>query len=314
MPIKVKDDLPAIEALKLENVFVMPETRAVNQDIRPLKVAILNLMPNKVETEIQIIRLLANTPLQVSVDLLRLDQHESKHTPENHLNTFYHYFSSVKQYQYDGLIITGAPLGRLPYEKVTYWPQLVEVLDWAETHATSTLFLCWSVFAALYHHYGLNKQIRDDKFSGVYLHKTQYFHEQLTRGFDDYFWVPHSRYAQLDPEEIAAKTDLKILAQSDEVGAYLMCDPSHRKVFITGHPEYERLTIHKEYCRDKDAGLLPTIPRNYYPNDNPDSEPMKTWRAHAYLLMSNWLNYFVYQETPYHLNSRSDPNAVKRVS
>ncbi len=301
MPIKVVDQLPAVEALSAENVFVMTESRASKQDIRPLRIAILNLMPNKVTTEIQLLRLLANSPLQVDVDLIRLDNHVSKHTSENHLNCFYRYFSDVQSQKYDGLIITGAPLGLVDYENVSYWPQLSEILAWADGNVTSTLFLCWAAHAALYYYYGLQREIRGDKLSGVYWQQVVQPLSPLVRGFDDEFLVPHSRYAQVPTQKYRHHPDIHVLAEADVTGAYLLQNSSGSRVFVTGHPEYDLTTLNDEYQRDLTAGLAPKVPENYFRQDDPSQPPRKLWQSHAFLLFSNWLNYYVYQATPFNI-------------
>lgn len=302
MPIKVIDQLPAVEALSAENVFVMTESRAAAQDIRPLRIAILNLMPNKIVTEIQLLRLLANSPLQLDIELIRIDDHVSKHTPESHLNCFYRYFSDVQGQKYDGLIITGAPLGLVDYEDVTYWQQFGEILRWADTHVTSTLFLCWAAHAALYHYYGLQREIRGEKLSGVYWQDVVQPFSPLLRGFDQQFLVPHSRYAQVPKQKYQQHDDLHILAEADVTGAYLLQNSSGSRIFVTGHPEYDLTTLDDEYQRDLAAGLAPRLPENYYRNNDPAQGPLKLWQAHAFLLFSNWLNYYVYQATPFDLN------------
>lgn len=302
MPIKVIDQLPAVEALSAENVFVMTESRAAAQDIRPLRIAILNLMPNKIVTEIQLLRLLANSPLQLDIELIRIDDHVSKHTPESHLNCFYRYFSDVQGQKYDGLIITGAPLGLVDYEDVTYWQQFGEILRWADTHVTSTLFLCWAAHAALYHYYGLQREIRGEKLSGVYWQDVMQPFSPLLRGFDQQFLVPHSRYAQVPKQKYQQHDDLHILAEADVTGAYLLQNSSGSRIFVTGHPEYDLTTLDDEYQRDLAAGLAPRLPENYYRNNDPAQGPLKLWQAHAFLLFSNWLNYYVYQATPFDLN------------
>lgn len=302
MPIKVIDQLPAVEALSAENVFVMTESRAAAQDIRPLRIAILNLMPNKIVTEIQLLRLLANSPLQLDIELIRIDDHVSKHTPESHLNCFYRYFSDVQRQKYDGLIITGAPLGLVDYEDVTYWQQFGEILRWADTHVTSTLFLCWAAHAALYHYYGLQREIRGEKLSGVYWQDVVQPFSPLLRGFDQQFLVPHSRYAQVPKQKYQQHDDLHILAEADVTGAYLLQNSSGSRIFVTGHPEYDLTTLDDEYQRDLAAGLAPRLPENYYRNNDPAQGPLKLWQAHAFLLFSNWLNYYVYQATPFDLN------------
>ncbi|MGI5309363.1 homoserine O-succinyltransferase [Rheinheimera sp. WS51] len=302
MPINVVDQLPAVSALLAENVFVMTQSRAVEQDIRPLKIAILNLMPNKINTEIQLLRLLANSPLQVDIELLRLDDHISKNTPENHLNCFYHYFSEVEHKNYDGLIITGAPLGLVDYEEVTYWQQFTAILAWADKHVTSTMFLCWSAHAALYHYYNLAAQIKEQKLSGVYWQQVNQSSVPLVRGFDDAFLVPHSRYGQVAIEKYQQQADLHILAGAQATGAYLLQNTSGSRVFVTGHPEYDASSLDEEYQRDLAAGINSSMPENYYPNNDVTQAPLKMWQSHAFLLFSNWLNYYVYQATPFDLN------------
>lgn len=305
MPITVKDALPAISQLRQENVFVIPQSRATTQEIRPMRLAILNLMPNKVETEVQFMRLLANTPLQINVDLLRLDTHRSSANSEQHLNMFYRYFSEVKHTNYDALIITGAPLAHLSFEQVGYWQELQMLLDWAQQHVTSTLFSCWAAHAGLFYHYGLKRQLKKEKLCGVFAHQCYFPHSALTRGFDDNFLVPHSRYGQVDLDTIANHPDLEVLAGSPQVGAYLLKNTSGSMVFLTGHPEYDADTLKKEYQRDISNGLDVEIPEQYFPHDNPANEPLKTWQSHAFLLFSNWLNYYVYQTTPYDIDQVS---------
>jgi homoserine O-succinyltransferase len=305
MPIRVPDKLPAISALRQENIYVMPAHRADTQDIRPMQVAILNLMPDKITTEIQLVRLLSNSPLQVDVDLVRL-QHQAKNTSEAHLDNFYRYFEDIKYKNYDGFIITGAPLALKDYSEITYWPQLKEVLDWADKHVTSTLFLCWSAWAAIYHHYGIKHELREEKLSGVYKHKRWQKKAPILRGFDDTFFVPHSRYGFIPQEKLDAEDDLICVSGSEEVGTYLMQNQAGTRVYITGHPEYETLTLHEEYQRDLKAGIDPMIPINYYPNDDVNREPQKSWQAHGYLLFVNWLNYYVYQKTPYDITQVSE--------
>ncbi|ESP95445.1 MULTISPECIES: homoserine O-succinyltransferase [Pseudoalteromonas] len=302
MPITVKDELPAIARLRHENVFVMPKSRAMSQEIRPMRLAILNLMPNKVETEVQFIRLLANTPLQVNVDLLRLDTHRSSENSEQHLNMFYRYFSEVKEENYDALIVTGAPLAHLEYSDVIYWQELQAFFDWAEHHVTSTLFSCWAAHAGLYHHHGLKRELKEQKLCGVFKHRVYFDHGALTRGFDDEFLVPHSRYGHIDIEKINRKEDLVVLAGSEQVGAYLLKNNTGSQVYITGHPEYDADTLQKEYLRDLQNGPDAPMPDNYFPNNDSGVKPSKTWQSHAFLLFSNWLNYYVYQTTPYDIN------------
>ena len=301
MPIRIPDALPATSVLQQENVFVMTETRALNQDIRPLKVVLLNLMPKKIETENQIMRLLSNSSLQVDITLLRIDKRESKNTPAEHLNSFYRDFDEIQGNNYDGLIITGAPLGLVAFEDVVYWPAVEEVIQWSRTHVTSTLFLCWAAQAGLKALYDLPKQTRAKKLSGVYTHQLSKDHEPLTRGFDSEFRAPASRNADFPVDYIQSNTDLEVLAESDEVGVYIMASRDRRQVYLTGHPEYQTMTLAEEYHRDLAAGLNPSIPVNYFPEDDPEKTPRTTWRSHGYLFFSNWLNYCVYQATPYDL-------------
>ena len=309
MPIRVPDELPAVNFLRGENVFVMTSSRAKTQEIRPLKVLILNLMPKKIETENQFLRLLSNSPLQIDIQLLRIDSRESKNTPAEHLNNFYCDFEDIQNENFDGLIVTGAPLGLVDFCDVAYWPQIERVIDWAKNHVTSTLFVCWAVQAALNILYGIPKMTRDVKLSGVYPHQTLQQHALLTRGFDESFLAPHSRYADFPTEVIRQYTDLDILAESELAGAYLFASRDKRLAFVTGHPEYDTLTLAGEYCRDNEAGLDPAVPLNYFPDDNPALTPKATWRSHGHLLFSNWLNYYVYQITPYdlrHMNPTLD--------
>ncbi|MBS0849808.1 homoserine O-succinyltransferase [Citrobacter sp. JGM124] len=301
MPIRVQDELPAVNFLREENVFVMTSSRASNQEIRPLKVLILNLMPKKIETENQFLRLLSNSPLQVDIQLLRIDARESRNTPAEHLNNFYCDFEDIKDDNFDGLIVTGAPLGLVEFSDVAYWPQIQKVLLWAKEHVTSTLFVCWAVQAALNILYGIPKQTRNEKLSGVYQHRITHPHALLTRGFDDSFLAPHSRYADFPADLIRQSTDLEIFAESEGGDAYLFASKDKRIVFVTGHPEYDALTLSGEYFRDLDAGLEPAMPHNYFPDDNPDNPPRGTWRSHGNLLFTNWLNYYVYQITPFDL-------------
>lgn len=302
MPITVRDQLPAINALRQENVFVMPKSRAKTQEIRPMRLAILNLMPNKVETEVQFIRLLANSPLQVNVELLRLDTHRSKNTSEQHLDMFYRYFSEVKEENYDAMIVTGAPLAHLEYSDVGYWQELQQIFDWAEQHVTSTLFSCWAAHAGLFHHYGLKRNLKPNKLCGVFKHQRYFEHAALTRGFDDEFLVPHSRYGHIDAHTIKQHEALDVLAGSEKVGAFLIKNKSGSQVFLTGHPEYDADTLQKEYLRDLEKSEHAPKPENYFPGDNASAKPSKTWQSHAFLLFSNWLNYYVYQITPYDIN------------
>jgi homoserine O-succinyltransferase len=309
MPIRIPDALPATSVLQQENVFVMTETQALQQDIRPLKVIILNLMPKKIETENQIMRLLSNSPLQLDIELLRIDNRISKNTPVEHLNCFYRNFEQIKDHNYDGLIITGAPLGLVEFEDVVYWPQVDEIIQWSRTHVTSTLFLCWAVQAGLKSLYNLPKQTRTQKLSGVYQQTVNPSQDALTRGFDDQFLAPQSRTADFPVDFIKANTDLIVLAQSDATGVYLMTSEDRRQVYVTGHPEYSANTLADEYHRDQAAGLSPMLPINYFPNDDASATPKATWRSHGHLLFSNWLNYYVYQITPYdlrHMNPTLD--------
>ncbi|MBT9186611.1 homoserine O-succinyltransferase [Pectobacterium punjabense] len=301
MPIRVPDELPAVNFLRNENVFVMTSSRAKTQEIRPLKVLVLNLMPKKIETENQFLRLLSNSPLQIDIQLLRIDSRESKNTPTEHLNNFYCNFDDIQDENFDGLIVTGAPLGLVDFCDVVYWPQIACVIEWAKEHVTSTLFVCWAVQAALNILYGIPKMTRKEKLSGVYLHQTLQPHALLTRGFDETFLAPHSRYADFPADVIRQHTDLDILVESEQAGAYLFASKDKRLAFVTGHPEYDVLTLAGEFFRDSDAGLDPAVPVNYFPDDNPELAPKASWRSHGHLLFVNWLNYYVYQITPYDL-------------
>ncbi|MDX7988393.1 homoserine O-succinyltransferase [Xenorhabdus sp. 12] len=301
MPIRVPDELPAVNILRNENIFVMTSTRANIQDIRPMKVLLLNLMPKKIETENQFIRLLSNSPLQIDIQLLRIDSRQCKNTPAEHLDTFYCDFDSIKDQNFDGLIVTGAPLGLVEFEDVTYWNEIEKIINWAKNHVTSTLFVCWAVQAALNILYNLPKYTRKTKLSGVYPHSTLDSLALLTRGFDETFFAPHSRFADFPESVIREYTDLDILATSEEAGAYLLASKDKRLVFVTGHPEYDVDTLAAEYWRDQTAGLSPDLPINYFPNNDPEKKPVAAWRSHGHLLFSNWLNYYVYQITPYDL-------------
>ncbi|RYC41356.1 homoserine O-acetyltransferase MetA [Pectobacterium zantedeschiae] len=301
MPIRVPDELPAVNFLRNENVFVMTSSRAKTQEIRPLKVLVLNLMPKKIETENQFLRLLSNSPLQIDIQLLRIDSRESKNTPTEHLNNFYCNFDDIQDENFDGLIVTGAPLGLVDFCDVVYWPQIARVIEWAKEHVTSTLFVCWAVQAALNILYDIPKMTRKEKLSGVYSHQTLQPHALLTRGFDETFLAPHSRYADFPADVIRQHTDLDILVESEQAGAYLFASKDKRLAFVTGHPEYDVLTLAGEFFRDCDAGLDPTVPVNYFPDDNPELAPKASWRSHGHLLFVNWLNYYVYQITPYDL-------------
>ena len=299
MPIRIPDALPAAAQLESENIFVMTEYRALHQDIRPLRVLILNLMPTKIATETQIMRKLSNTPLQVEVDLLRTKTHEATHVSAGHLETFYRTFDDIRDIHYDGLIITGAPVEQMPFEQVEYWPELCRIMEWSRTHVHSTFHICWGAQAALYYHYGINKTDLPEKLFGVYPHRVERRSSMLMRGFDDVFMVPHSRHTTVRREDIERCSKLKILASSEQAGVYAMATEGGRQIFITGHSEYDAGTLQKEYLRDKNAGLPIHVPENYFPDDDDTQPPRVTWRSHANLLFSNWLNYFVYQTTPY---------------
>jgi len=299
MPIKIPDNLPAARVLESENVFVMTEHRAIHQDIRPLKIIILNLMPTKIETETQLLRLLGNTPLQVDIELLQTATHVSKNTSQEHLLQFYKTFDQVKKYKFDGMIITGAPVETLEFNQVDYWDELCEIMEWTRIHVYSTLHICWGAQAGLYYHYGIPKYRLGEKLSGIYAHKPLDFHHPLLRGFDEVFYMPHSRYTEVRREDIEKVKELQILSESDKAGIAIIASRDARQVFVTGHCEYDRLTLANEYNRDIIRGLNPNVPQNYFPEDNPDNTPPVIWRSHANLLFSNWLNYFVYQQTPY---------------
>lgn len=311
MPIRIPDQLPATDVLRTENIFVMSETRAASQEIRPLRVLILNLMPKKIETETQFLRLLSNSPLQVNVELLRIDNRPSKNTPTEHLDTFYRQFEMVRDKNFDGMIITGAPLGLVQFEDVIYWNHLKTIMEWAKDHVTSTLYVCWAAQAGLKLLYDLPKKTRKEKLSGVYHHQIHHQFHPMLRGFDDTFLAPHSRYADFSPHFLEEHTDLDILATSDVAGVYLATTKDKRNVFVTGHPEYDSHTLHNEYIRDLSEGMEPAIPVNYYPNNNPDNPPIASWRSHGHLLFLNWLNYCVYQQTPYDLDHFSEDAFTK---
>ena len=302
MPVKVDETLPAVEQLKKENIFIMGENRASTQDIRPLRIAVLNLMPRKIMAETDLLRLLSNTPLQIELDLVDTGVHDSRNTPEEHIAAFYKTVDEIEHNYYDGFIVTGAPVEKLKYEDVDYWTRLTEIFDWARTHATSTLYICWAALAGLYHFYGIDKMLLEEKISGVFKHRSLDPLNPLLRGFDDVFYVPHSRYATIDPAEIKRNEGLEILSDSEESGVYIVMGKEGREFFITGHSEYSPMTLDYEYHRDLDKGINPKIPCNYYPNDNPDNKPEVKWRSHANLLFSNWLNYYVYQQTPFNLS------------
>ena len=299
MPIQIPNDLPAAETLKNENIFVMNQTRAETQHIRPLEIVLLNLMPTKIVTETQLSRVLGNTPLQVHLELMMISSHKSKNTPEEHLLSFYKTFDELKERKFDGMVITGAPVENLPFEEVDYWDELVRIMQWSKTHVHSTFHICWAAQAGLYYHYGIQKHPLPEKLFGVYRHHADYKRAILLRGFDDEFWAPHSRHTTIDRADVEAVPGLKILASSEEAGVYIIMNKEGRQIFVTGHSEYDPDTLEREYLRDKNQGLPIHVPVNYYPNDDDTKPPLVRWRGHGNLLYSNWLNYFVYQTTPY---------------
>ena len=299
MPIKVQSDLPAKEILENENIFVMDENRAMHQDIRPLKVCILNIMPIKQDTELQLLRALSNTPLQVDVTFLMVTSHVSLNTSANHLNRFYTTYDDIKDLRFDGMIITGAPVEDITFEQVDYWEEICTIMDWAETHVTSTLHICWGAQAGFYHYYGIQKRHLPEKLFGLYSHKVSNRKVPLLRGFDDYFLAPHSRHTETPAEDIHNCPHITVLAESDEAGVFLAYAENGKKIFINGHPEYDRYTLDAEYKRDLSKGLPIHMPRNYYPDDDPTQKPKLQWRSHSNNLYTNWLNYYVYQNTPY---------------
>lgn len=302
MPLNLPDKLPAIDLLKNENIFVMDTGRASSQDIRPLKIVILNLMPLKITTETDLIRLLSNTPLQLEIDFMKIKSHTSKNTPVEHMKAFYKNFNSIKDQKYDGMIITGAPVEQLEFEEVTYWDEIKQIFDWAKTHVTSTLFICWASQAGLYHYYGIPKYPLSEKMFGVFKHTVSDKGNSIFRGFDDEFFVPQSRHTEIRREDILKVPELTILSESDDSGVYMVMARNGREFYITGHSEYSPFTLDDEYKRDLNKGMDIKIPKNYYKNDDPDLGPVVNWRAHANLLFTNWLNYFVYQETPFDIN------------
>jgi homoserine O-succinyltransferase len=304
MPVNIPNALPAVETFKAENIFVMTEKRACTQDIRPLEIGIVNLMPTKIATETQLLRLLSNSPLQVEITLVQMGGHVSKTTSKEHLDAFYKTFDDIHARRFDGLIITGAPVETLPFDKVDYWDELCAVMEWSKTHVYNTLHICWGAQAGLFFHHGVDKYELSQKLCGVYPHKVQVPLSRLMRGFDDGFMAPHSRYTGNREEEVAA-AGLEVLSNSEEAGVYIAASADRRQVFVTGHAEYDKMTLDAEYRRDVAKGLNPNPPANYYEGDNPDNPPLMRWRSHAYLLFSNWLNYYVYQETPYHLSALS---------
>lgn len=302
MPIKIADKLPATKQLTKENIFVMTEKRAAKQDIRPLKIALVNLMPEKIKTETQLLRLLSNSPLQVEVDLIQMSSHISKTTSEEHLSAFYKEFNDIKSKKFDGMIITGAPVENIDYEEVDYWSELTEIMEWSKTHVTSTLHICWAAQAGLYYHYGIPKYQLPNKCSGVFMHTVRRSTAKLVRGFDTLFYAPHSRHTEVRTSDIQAVPGLEILADSDDAGVYIVTTKKGRQIFVMGHSEYDADTLKNEYFRDLEKGMNPTVPVNYFENDDPHKKPVVRWRSHAHLLFSNWLNYFVYQITPYNID------------
>lgn len=299
MPVTLPDNLPAIEILKKENIFVMSQLRAKEQDIRPLKVLILNLMPIKIAAETDLVRLLSNTPLQIEIDFLRLSTHQSKNTPIEHMDAFYKEFDEVKSSNYDGLIVTGAPVEMMEYEEVSYWNEVSSVFDWAKHHVTSTFYICWAAQAALYRFYGIPKYPMHEKMFGVFKHTINDRSFPLFRGFDDEFYAPHSRHTEVRREDIEKHKDLKILSESGEAGIYIVVGRGGREFYVTGHSEYSLYTLHNEYSRDKDKGMDIDIPKHYYRQDDPGQKPISRWTGHGNLLFNNWMNYYLYQETPY---------------
>lgn len=310
MPIKIPNNLPAVHILEQENIFAMDEARAYAQDIRPLRILLLNLMPTKVATETQLLRVLGNSPLQVEFDFLYTATYAPKNTPHEHLVKFYETFDAVKNRKYDGMIITGAPIEQMPFEEVVYWDELCEIMDWSRRNVYSTLHICWGAQAALYHHYGIPKHSLPKKMFGVFPHTVNMKEKMLFRGFDDIFYVPHSRYTEFRREDIEKVPRLEILSESEEAGVYAVIDKKYRQLFISGHSEYDALTLKSEYDRDVQQGLSIEVPKNYYPNDDPRQKPIVRWRSAANLLFSNWLNYYVYQGTPFDLDKLNNFNEL----
>ena len=302
MPIKTQSDLPAKEILENENIFVMDENRAMHQDIRPLQVLILNNMPIKQDTELQLLRALSNTPLQIDVTFMNVQSHVSVNTPASHLNKFYTSLNEIRDRYFDGMIVTGAPVEDISFEEVDYWEETCEIFDWAQTHVTSTLHICWAAQAGFYHYYGINKRLLPQKLFGIYEHKVANRKIPLVRGFDDIFLAPHSRHTEAPAEAIHACKELTVLAESEAAGVFLAIAEGGKKIFVTGHPEYDRYTLNNEYFRDLNKGLPIQVPYNYYPDDNPENKPLLQWRSHSNNLYSNWLNYYVYQITPYDIS------------
>jgi len=301
MPLNLPDRLPAIEILKEENIFVIDNSRATQQDIRPLRIVVLNLMPLKITTETDIVRLLSNTPLQLEISFMKIKSHTSKNTPIEHMKTFYTDFDEMRSEKYDGLIITGAPVEQMDFEEVSYWSEITEIFDWSRTHVTSTFYICWAAQAGLYHHYGVPKYPLERKMFGVFEHRPLDQLHSIFRGFDDVFYAPHSRHTEVRKEDITNIPELTLLSESDEAGVYMVMGRGGREFFVTGHSEYSPLTLDMEYRRDVEKGLPINLPKNYYVDDDPDKGPVVRWRGHANLLFSNWLNYFVYQETPFNI-------------
>jgi len=299
MPIQIQNDLPAVETLQQENIFVMAENRATKQDIRPLEIVLLNLMPTKITTETQFSRLLGNTPLQVHLELMHTTSHISKNVSQEHLLNFYKSFDELKDRKFDGMVITGAPVENLEFEDVDYWEELCRIMEWSKTHVHSTMHICWGAQAGLYYHYGVPKKVLPEKLFGVFPHKADYKRSILLRGFDDEFWAPHSRHTAVDREDVEKVPGLKILASSEQAGVYAVMSKEGKQIFITGHSEYDPDTLETEYLRDKNLGLPISVPKNYYPGDDDTQPPVVRWRSHGNLLFSNWLNYLVYQTTPY---------------
>ncbi len=310
MPIKIPNNLPATEVLQSENIFVMTETRAMKQDIRPLEILILNLMPTKIDTETQLARLLGNTSIQVNMELMQMSTHQSKNTSSEHLGTFYKTFDQIRHRRFDGMVITGAPVEQMDFEQVNYWEELCDIMDWTQTNVHSTFHICWGAQAGLYYHYGIKKLPLEEKMFGVFPHKVEYKNSILFRGFDDVFMVPHSRHTTIDRADVERVPSLKILASSEEAGVYVVSARKGRRIFVTGHSEYDRETLGKEYFRDKGQGLPIQVPANYFLDDDDTKEPVMSWRGHANLLYSNWLNYFVYQTTPYDLSKELPAEAI----
>ena len=299
MPLRIPDELPATKILQDENIFCMTDSFAAHQDIRPLRVLLLNLMPKKIETEIHLMRMLSNSPLQVNIELMHIGEKKSKNTPIEHMESFYKTFDDIKTEKYDGMIITGAPLGQVPFAEVLFWDELVEIMDWTLQHVTSVMYLCWGVQASMYHRYGIQKKVLDKKISGVYDHRVIAPLAPVIRGFDDTFDAPHSRFAEVPPEEIEKNEELEIIAVSDVAGPYIVGRKDGRELFVTGHAEYEPLSLKSEYERDLDTGMNPPMPENYFPDDDPTRQPIVTWKSHGNLIFANWLNYYVYQLTPF---------------